>query len=80
MSSASKDVRITLRLPQELHEVVLAFAGGDKHRPRASLNAALVFLIQSGLDKQQIGRVGGAPDTTRVAQEGDAGSAPFLAP
>lgn len=89
MSETPEGVRVTLRLPVDLHAAVLGFAQGDRSRPRASLNATLVFLISAGLDQQRQqqgkGPAGGVqaprdaekqPDAARAAQGEGAGSAP----
>lgn len=52
MSEGTEGTRVTLRLPSDLHAAVVAFAKGDRSRPKASMNAALVFLLRAGLDQQ----------------------------
>ena len=46
MLDKPEDVRITLRLPKELHDWLNELAVGDKRRPPASLNATIVFALQ----------------------------------
>lgn len=46
MSDKPEDVRITLRLPKELHEWLNELAAGDKRRPPASLNATIIFALK----------------------------------
>lgn len=75
MGEGAEEVRVTLRLPGELHTAVMDFAKGDRSRPRASLNATLLFLIQAGLD-QQSQRQGAAqaPTTAATAPAGPGAS------
>jgi hypothetical protein len=53
MSETFETVRVTLRLPGDLHTDVAEFAKGDRTRPKASLNETLVFLVRAGLDQQR---------------------------
>jgi hypothetical protein len=46
-----EDVRVTLRLPADLYEDIAKFARGS-NRPKASINATLVFLLRVGLAQQ----------------------------
>lgn len=48
MSEQQDDVRITLRLPKELHEWLARLAAGDRRRPPASLNRTIVFVLEAG--------------------------------
>lgn len=50
MSEQQEDVRITLRLPKELHEQLMRLAQGGNRRPPASLNATIVFALRVGLE------------------------------
>lgn len=49
MSDDKELIGLMVRLPSDLHEQVKRFAAGDGRRPRASLNAAIVFLLRVGL-------------------------------
>lgn len=46
MSDKPEDVRITLRLPKDLHEWLNEVAAGDKRRPPASLNSTIIFVLR----------------------------------
>ena len=46
MSDKPEDVRITLRLPKELHDWLNELAAGDKRRPPASLNGTIIFALR----------------------------------
>lgn len=48
-----EDVRVNLRLPAELHEEIKRWADGNKRRPKASANAAMVFLLRDALMRQR---------------------------
>lgn len=48
MMEPEDDVRITLRLPKELHSWLLEWAAGDKRRPPASLNRTILFVLEAG--------------------------------
>lgn len=46
-------IPLMLRLPRELHEQVKRFSQGDAKRPKSSLNATIIFLLEAGLKAQQ---------------------------
>ena len=48
MTEPQDDIRITLRLPKELHEWLLEWAAGDRRRPPASLNRTILFVLEAG--------------------------------
>lgn len=50
MTDKPEDVRITLRLPKDLHDWLNELAGGDKRRPPASLNATIIFALRIAKD------------------------------
>jgi hypothetical protein len=51
-NEGTEETRVTLRLPADVYAEVVAFAKGNGRRPKASLNATLVFLIRVGLAQQ----------------------------
>ena len=46
MTDKAEDVRITLRLPKDLHDWLNRLAAGNKRRPPASLNGTIIFALQ----------------------------------
>lgn len=48
-----KDVGLMLRLPFDLREELKKYAAGNGKRPRASLNATILFLLRSGLNAER---------------------------
>lgn len=53
MSDRQEDVRITLRLPKDLHEWLNKLAAGDKRRPPASLNATIIFALEKAREAME---------------------------
>lgn len=51
--SERDETRITVRIPTALYEELQRYARGDGKRPAASVNAALVFLLQVGLREER---------------------------
>jgi predicted transcriptional regulator len=48
-----EDVKFQVRLPRKLHRQVQEFANGSPRRPRTSLNAAIVFLVERALQREK---------------------------
>lgn len=53
MTDKPEDVRITLRLPKDLHEWLNEVAAGDKRRPPASLNATIIFVLRKAQEQSE---------------------------
>lgn len=53
MDKPDPEVRLGIRLPADLHAQLVQFAQGNGRRPRASLNATIVFLLRVALSQQQ---------------------------
>lgn len=53
MTDKPEDVRITLRLPKDLHEWLNEVAAGDRRRPPASLNATIIFVLRKAQEEAE---------------------------